>query len=162
MNADDWNQEYEIASNDKRSLLDLDEALHEFDFGEYYDNNAYAYDTEYYEGDAFTPSMSGSARSCTERIPVILKKLCVAWDTNDGFQFSFHADEGDENDLKWYYGDTDVSDDDDDTALTSKLLSFNDDLQWDNVDLVQNMLHNLIQNDGIYDNLFDVYHKYGM
>lgn len=70
--------------------------------------------------------------------------------------------------MLWYYGDNDKVFDAEKQAmnmynnLETKEKSFNDDYDWDNVDLVQNFLHNLLNNDGLYGGLMDTYHKYGM
>lgn len=149
--------------------------LSEFDeddfnyFDNYYDNNAYEYAYQYYDGESFTNSLSGSARSCTNVIPVLFKKLCVHYNDNDGFKFTFNAHDIDnmDNNLLWYYGNqNDAFKAAQDAQnmfnnLESTELSFDKDEDWDNVDLVQNFLTKMLDNDALYSNLVDTYHKYG-
>eukprot|EP01084_Bolivina_argentea_P183416 316498_1 len=54
--------------------------------------------------------LNGESNSCTSRIPVIFKKLCVNWNDNDGFALKFQSSDnvnGDPiyDDMLWYYGD---------------------------------------------------------
>eukprot|EP01084_Bolivina_argentea_P105283 188475_1 len=164
---EDYYSSYEDEEDsDYSNDYELQDALNELDFSKYYDNNAYAYDYEYYDANTLTNALTGIARSCTKILPGIFKKLCVDWNDNEGFKFTFENDNINQHNLKWYYGNKDntiaakeIADNMYNT-LDNKEIYFNNDYDWDNIDLVQNFLHSLLQNNNLYGNLMDTYHKY--
>jgi len=55
-----------------------------------------------------TPDANDYASKCTKVIPVIFKQLCVSWNTQSGFRFSYHAPESVHShlhDTDWFYAD---------------------------------------------------------
>eukprot|EP01083_Nonionella_stella_P167080 560633_1 len=160
-NRQDWNKEYLVshAYNDfnreikHRGLLEddeLEQALQELDFNTYYDNNAYMYQDAYYDADDMSSSLAGSAASCTHTIPGIFKQLCVHWDHTDGFKFTFAAQQDDDNNLEWYYGDVDAYEAEH-QQLDQKEIYLNRDYDWDNVDLVHEQVQQLNQDEDLMD-----------
>lgn len=154
-NAGDWNREYSITNTPgisrRRTLWDYfdDEAMN---YDELYDEDSgYSYDHQYLDAESFTNELSGSARSCTSSIPGISRSLCVHWADGDGFRFSFQNGVSAARTAKDAYSELDHKD-----------VSFNDDNQWDEVDLVQNMLNRALDSDLLYEQMMEAYHDYGM
>jgi len=152
----DWNHHYAVTTDNNRRFLA------EQDYENYDDS------TNFDGANAWTKQLSGSARSCTDTIPGIFHKLCVHWTGDDGFKLGFEADSNDANNraLDWYYGSRQR------TAaarreaenvyngLAGKSAHFSDDNEWDSVDLVDGLLHEMMNSDELYDQMMDVYHKY--
>ena len=65
---------------------------------------------EYYYYDELEPINEESdeyASKCTNRIPIIFKHLCVDWNTDNGFIFSYHSNldpsNHDTSQTSWFY-----------------------------------------------------------
>jgi len=146
--------EYSVFGNQRRRCT-LD--YHFYNNDDYYQESDYdatqnyEYEYEYFTPESFTNHLTDSAKACTMAIAVWFKALCVDWTDQKGLQFTFDAKQ----------------DGDDNHAVSSacqaasnrfnaldKTLSFND-------DLVQNMLHNLIDYDQVYGGPMNTYHQYG-
>eukprot|EP01084_Bolivina_argentea_P022262 41372_1 len=99
LNEKDWDQYHISNHNNQQNTLDFHGRRLMDGFDDQYDDNYDEYNQYDDDYDVYHPfnqyhqfhSDDEYASTCTERIPVIFKHLCVHWDMTNGFIFNYKS-----------------------------------------------------------------------